>query len=406
MTALNSDLEWDLYDPRDREALPSLLDRVRDLLARYVAFPSDAALTATTLWVLHAHAIEAFESTPRLAALSPEKGSGKTRLLEVLDGIVPAPMHAVNMSSAALFRSTDKTPRPTVLLDECDTYLAPHVAKQHEELRGFVNAGHRRGAVAYRCVGDPSRMQVQEFPAFCAIALAGIGNVPDTILDRSIRLAMKRRAPHEYVEPLRRRKFLPVATALRDQLAAWAAEHLDELANAEPEMPDGLTDRPADVWEPLLAVADVAGEPWATDARNAATDLNAERASADLSLGVSLLRDARNVFVDLDADRVSTARLLDLLHAMDDSPWGDLRGKPIDARFLSKMLRPYGIRPETIRIGEDTPKGYMREHFFDAWERYLPSETPQQGKQPQRNGDSVADVADVAEFRESERWEA
>src|SRR5688500_11001259 len=81
-----------------------LLDEVEQFLTRFVAFPSLEAQAAVALWILHCHAIDAFESTPRLAALSPEKGSGKTRLLEVLALLVPDPMHAVNMSAAALYR--------------------------------------------------------------------------------------------------------------------------------------------------------------------------------------------------------------------------------------------------------------------------------------------------------------
>jgi hypothetical protein len=77
-------------------ATGALLDDVAAFLARFVAFPSDAALTAVTLWVAHAHAIDAFESTPRIAYLSPEPASGKTRALEVSELLVPNPMHAVN----------------------------------------------------------------------------------------------------------------------------------------------------------------------------------------------------------------------------------------------------------------------------------------------------------------------
>lgn len=177
-----------------------LLDDVEAFLARFVAFPSEAARIAVTLWVPHCHSLEAFESTPRLALLSPEKGSGKTRTLEVLDLLVPTPMHTVNMSAAALFRQVaDK--QPTLLMDECDTYLGWRVAQKHEELRGLVNAGHRRGAVAYRVRKES--LKVDEFPAFAAAALAGIGDLPDTIIDRSIVVRMKRRALSEKIAPFR-----------------------------------------------------------------------------------------------------------------------------------------------------------------------------------------------------------
>ena len=123
-------------------------------------------------------------------------------------------MHTVNLSAAALFRKVSEG-RCTLLLDEADTYLGTRVAKDHEDLRGLVNAGHRRGAVAYRCVIDKG-VRVEEFPAFCPVALAGIGDLPDTILDRSVVVAMKRRAPGEHVEPFRHSPGIPwSADALR-----------------------------------------------------------------------------------------------------------------------------------------------------------------------------------------------
>lgn len=344
-----------------------ILDDLADALARYVAFPSPAARDATALWAAHTHCLDAFESTPRLAPLSPEKGSGKTRLLEVLDRLVPHSAHPVNMTPAALFRLVAGS-QATVLMDECDTYFGPRSAKDHEELRGLVNAGHRRGAVAYRCVGP--QQEVRAFPAYAAVALAGIGDLPDTILDRSIVIKMRRRAPHETIEPFRQRHAGPVLAELRERLAAWTKTVTDELADTEPEMPPGLTDRPADVWEPLIAIGDVAGGAWPARARAAAVELNAARQAADPSLGVRLLADLRQVFAV--TDRLWTEDILAVLTKMEEAPWGELRGKPLDARGLAQRLRRYDVRPTTIRIGENLKKGYRAEDLYDAWCRYLP----------------------------------
>jgi hypothetical protein len=370
-----------------------LLDQVAAMLGRYIALPSTAALHAVALWAAHCHAVTAFESTPRLALLSPEKGSGKTRTLEVLELLVPRPMHAVNATAAALFRAVEAH-QPSLLFDEADTYFGPMARGEHEELRGLVNAGHRKGAVAYRCVGDPKNMQVKEFPAYCAVAIAGIGDLPATILDRAILVRMRRRAPAEHVEPFRRRKAAKVADELREALAGWMAAHADQLADAEPEMPPGLVDRPADVWEALLAIADQAGGHWPARARAAALELNAARVEADPSLGVALLRDTRAVFDGADA--LATEELLKRLCALDESPWGDLRGKPLDARGLARRLRPYEVRPANVRDGDEVRKGYRRADLHDAWTRYLPDtpETSATSATPQAS--AVTPVADVA----------
>jgi hypothetical protein len=387
------DRSVDVADEPEGEGA-ELLDQVAAMLGRYIAFPSPATLTAVTLWAAHCHAVAAFESTPRLALLSPEKGSGKTRTLEVLELLVPRPMHAVNATAAALFRAVEAH-QPTLLFDEADTYFGPMARGEHEELRGLVNAGHRKGAVAYRCVGEPARMEVKAFPAFCAVAIAGIGDLPPTILDRAVLVRMRRRAPGEHVEPFRRRKAAKVGDELREALAGWMKAHADQLADAEPEMPAGLVDRPADVWEALLAIADLAGGPCPARSRKAALELNAARVEADPSLGVALLRDTRAVFDEADA--LATEELLKRLCALDESPWGDLRGKPLDARGLARRLKPYEVRPTTIRVGDATPKGYRRQDLADAWTRYLPDtpETSATTETPQAS--AVAPVADVAD---------
>ncbi len=349
----------------------ALLDDVHAFLGRFIAFPSEAASDAVALWVIHTHAVEAFESTPRLALLSPEKGSGKTRTLEVLALIVPTPLHAVNISAAALFRLVaDK--QPTLLLDEADSYLGNVIAKQHEDLRGLINAGHRRGATVYRGEVAGRTVKVVEFPAFAACALAGIGDLPDTILDRSIIIAMKRRAPDEQIEPFRERLVRADAHELRDRIADWAAEHLETLRDAWPDMPDGIADRAADVWEGLIGIGDLAGGDWPERARAAATTINNSRLDRDPSLGVQLLGDCRRIFTAEDAERFSTERLLQGLIDLDESPWADLRGKPLDARGLARRLRKYDVRPGDHRFDDGTRKGYLREDFHDAWRRYLP----------------------------------
>src|SRR3954468_19179364 len=91
---------------RDAErAREQLIDDVSAFLARFVAFPSLHELNAVALWAVHAHALgieECFESTPRLALLSPEPGSGKTRVLEVLELLVHDPLHVLNASAAPI----------------------------------------------------------------------------------------------------------------------------------------------------------------------------------------------------------------------------------------------------------------------------------------------------------------
>src|SRR5574337_214342 len=332
------------------------------------SYPSAHAAVAHALWVAHCHLMDAWESTPRIAFLSPEPGSGKSRALEACELLVPRPVNAVNVSVAYLFRKVgDEDGRPTILYDEVDTVF--NAKGDNEDIRGLLNAGHRKHSVVGRCVVYGKRIETEETPAYCAVALAGLGDLPDTILTRSVVVRMRRRAPTDRIEPYRRRDVEPLAQALHDQIAAWAASVFDRVASARPAFPPGVEDRDADVWEALLAVADAAGGDWPRRARVAAEAMVAQSKQSTPSLGVRLLGDLHAVFGD--RDRMATDAILKALHAMDEAPWADLRGKPLDARGLAHRLRPYGITSKKLRIGAGTAQGYDRADLLDPWSRYL-----------------------------------
>ncbi|MGW2831330.1 DUF3631 domain-containing protein [Streptomyces sp. NPDC001286] len=356
----------------------ALLDEVEAFHRRFNVFPTDAAFVAVALWDAHAHLLDCFDSTPRIAFLSPEPGSGKTRALEIVETLVPQPMTAVNASAAALFRSVSGPDgKPTILFDEIDTVFGPK-AGDNEELRGFLNAGHRRTGVTYRCIGDGGNQTVQAFPSYCAVAVAGLGSLPDTILTRSVIIRMRRRARNEKVEPFRARIHEAEGHKLRDRLAEWTEQARESVMGAWPDMPDGVADRPADVWEPLLAVADAAGGHWPDRAREACLTLvKASRANDKGSLGVRLLTDLRD-HVMVGIDRLPTVAILDRLNALDDAPWADLHGKPFDNRRLSRMLAEYmtadnePITSRNIKAAGSVLKGYYAADLWDAWARYCP----------------------------------
>jgi uncharacterized protein DUF3631 len=352
----------------------ALLDDVHAFLARFISYPSEETHVAHTLWVAHTHLMDTWETTPRIAFLSPEPESGKTRALEIGGLLVPGPVMAVNVSPAYLFRKV-AADAPTILFDEVDTVFVNKTSNgaSTEEVRGLLNAGHRKGAVAGRCVARGQTVETEELPAYCAVALAGIGDLPDTILPRSIIVPMRRRSPKELVEPYRPRLHDPAGHTLRDRLAAWAAGAAPRIT--WPALPDAVQDRQADIWEPLIAVADAAGGRWPDTARVTAVTLVtcSRRSALDASLGVRLLADLHTVF-GVNNVRFTTA-LLEALYACPEAPWLEIRGKPLTDRGLAARLRPYGIKPGLLRINNVVGRGYTRADFRDAWERYLPPES-------------------------------
>ncbi|GGY11549.1 DUF3631 domain-containing protein [Streptomyces anandii] len=385
----------------------ALLNEVEAFHRRFNVFPTEAAYVAVTLWDAHAHLLDCFDSTPRLAFLSPEPGSGKSRALEIVETLTPRAEATVNASPNALFRLVDAAEgRPTLLFDEIDTVFGPK-AGDNEPVRGFLNSGYRRIGTMLRCVGDGANQSVQRFSSFCAVAMAGLGSLPDTILTRSVIIRMRKRAPNEKIEPYRQRINERQGHALRDRLAQWADSVREQVTDAWPELPEGVTDRPADVWEPLLAVADAAGDDWPTRARAACLELvNAAHDNDEASLGVRLLTDLRDK-VFCGADRMPTAVILEMLLDLDDAPWGDVDDKPLNSRMLAKLLSQYvtpankPIKPRGIRTPSGFPKGYYAEDLTDAWTRYCPpppgkSATSATSATPQvSGGEPVADTATV-----------
>ncbi len=366
-----------MTDPLDGAAV---LADVECFLARFIVYPTEHERIAHVLWIAHTWLMECWESTPRIAFLSPEPGSGKSRALEVTEPLVPRPVHAVNTTPAYLFRKvSDEAGPPTILYDEIDTVFGAR-AKDNEDVRGMLNAGHRKGAMAGRCVVRGNVVATEELPAYCAVALAGLDDLPDTLMSRSVVVRMRRRAPGERIEPWRHRVNGPAAEVLAGRLVDWSNEVRELVGTDWPEMPAGVEDRNADIWEALLAVADVAGGDWPGRARVAAVALVADPRGRAPSLGVMLLRDLRSVFKHAGTDRLSTEQVIERLLKLDESPWADLRGKPLDARGLARRLNKYDISPKVIRIGEDTPRGYEATDLVDAWARYLdPTPPPPEG---------------------------
>lgn len=396
-------------EPAELVDTAGLLAQVREFSCRYIVLPGDHFHDAVALWVLHAHAVKAADTSGRLVFKSPEKESGKTRALEVLEALTPAPLNAFNATVPAIFRLLEEE-QATLLFDEVDAIFSPKAAKEHEDVRALLNAGYRRGATVARVAGQGSKMYVKRFPVFAATALAAIGNLPDTIESRAIVVPMRRRAPNESVAQFRRREVESEAGDLRDALSAWAAAYIEQLAEARPEIPERVTDRAADIWEPLLAIADLAGGEWPARGRNAAIELVAGRVDEDQSEGVRLLADTRTAFGDLD--RLPSGTLLSKLNGLDESGWGAWHdGKGMSPRDLARILKRYGIKPKNVRLPDATvPKGYLREDFADAWARYLRDGESATGTEPDgesatgatsRYTDSysktgfVADVTDV-----------
>jgi hypothetical protein len=349
------------------------LSAVSAFVRRYVVM-SDEQLAAVALWTFHTHVFDAAGTTPYLSVTSPEKESGKTLLLEVLEKLVARSWLTGRVTAAVLARKVHAE-KPTLLLDESDAAFNGD-REYAETLRGILNSGYRRSGKASVCVGQGVNISYVDLSTFCPKTIAGIGDLPDTVASRSIPLRLKRKAPDEEVERFYERKVGAEAEPLHQALATLGTYHVDTLAEAEPGLPEELPDRAADCWEPLLAIADLAGGDWPKRARRAAIALSGRGAESDDSIGVQLLADCRPALDEHDC--MFTKDLIAFLRKDEEAPWATWhRGESISPRSLARLLHRFGIRSRTIRIGNETAKGYHREQFEDAWRRYVPpSHTP------------------------------
>jgi putative DNA primase/helicase len=353
---------WRVEPWPERVDVAALIDQIQMRLKRHVVMSDEAAL-AVALWIVFAWAHDAAVHSPILLVSSPEAECGKSTLLGLVNYLVPKGLIIVEVSPAVLFRMIECW-HPTLIVDEADTAF-----KNNPELRAVINAGWTRGAGVPRCKPDTHEPEFFETFGPKAIGLKGL-KVPDTTLSRSIIIEMSRKLPGDKAV-----SFAHVDDAelsnMRRHLARFSVDNMERLRASCPEMPEGFANRLEANWKLLLAIAELCD--LGDRARKAATALS--RRADEASLGVELLRDIRDMFAASNADRLRSDDITNKLAEMADRPWSEMpySGKPITQLQLAKLLKPYGVRPEQVRFGELTFKGYMRQRFETAF-RYIPDE--------------------------------
>lgn len=353
----------------DRTDAAQALDATVTFLSRYVVFARSEQAAAVALWVGHTWLYDQGDTTAYLLIQSPEKRSGKSRLLECLRLICRDAVPMAGASLAALFRIIDER-HPTLLLDEADTIFNKRGSDASEDIRGLLNTGYRRGVPFLRVVGERAKLHVESFDTFAPKAIASLGRLPDTVQDRAVVIALQRRARHETVERFRFRVAELEAATVRE----WWETLADLVLPDEVDVPDALDDRAADSWEPLLALADAAGGDWLARARMAAVVLAGAAEVEDESRSVLVLSDIRDILSEKAAERIPTSELLDALHAVEEHPWAEdyRHGRPLRAEGLAALLRPYGIKAHQMKVAGTNLRGYDADQFTDAFVRYLP----------------------------------
>jgi len=380
-----------------------LLDELAATVRRFVVLPNWGT-EAMALWILHTYAFELRDVSAYVGIESPEKRCGKTTLLGLLSELVNRPIVAANISSPAFFRVIEET-RPTLLIDEADTFL-----QGNDELRGILNSGYAKTTAFVVRVANETKQptgtsgahtdgngasgadvnrksdgtRLARFSSWCPKAVAAIGRLPETLADRCILVRMQRKTVAEKCERLKNLG----GEILRRKCARFIQDHADQIQSAQPSIPEALNDRAADIWEPLFALADLAGSLQSDDINSKSAICNSKQSwgkiARDAALGLtaaqqqshpigSFLVDVMLAFMAAQTEKLFSRDMVTRLIIRELRPWTEmLRGRQLTELKVAQILRGYGIRPRTLWIDGQTAKGYVRSDFEPLFKRYVP----------------------------------
>jgi hypothetical protein len=371
-------LELPLPEPWPKRVVGSaLIKDISDYFTAHAVLPVEGAALVLALWGIHAYCPTNWRYTPRLHITSATKRAGKTRVLRLLKLVTCKAISAESITKAALFRCVAAV-HPTLLFDEADITLA-----DSDDLVAILNGGYEQGGAVLRTVGDEHEPRL--FDTFSPVALAGIGDLPGTLPDRSIRLVMHRALRSERPAKITEATEA-TAERLSRQIMRWVTDHQAELRNTRPDMGD-LINRVEDKWTPLYAIAAVAGGDLPARVVKAMFALTPDDGTTD-SLGEQLLADMRRLFdaatkAGQDASKVviSSSAVVNQLCRIEGRPWDELPpyGRALTTNRLAQLLAPFRVFPRQIGSTNARTRGYQRADFDNAFARHLPAQKAQKG---------------------------
>jgi 5S rRNA maturation endonuclease (ribonuclease M5) len=362
----------------------NLLDEIVKAIQTYIVL-SDHAARSCAVWTVYTFLAEHFLVSPRLCISSPVMGCGKSTLTDIISRLVLRPLKASNATSAAIFRVIEMR-KPCLLIDEGDTFV-----DLDEGLRGILNSGHRHDGAVLRVVGE--ELEPRQFATFSPCSVALIGELPPTLADRSISIGLKRRRPADGNVRSFSLDDVGHLDMLARQSARWARDNAVEIGATKPEMADGIINRARDNWQVLKAIATVAGGEWPRyiDAAAQAAQTRTGEGTSQLE---RLLADIKAVAFGGDDNEVPSAVLVQRLIELEGRPWAEMgkNDKPLTQNKLARLLKHVGVAPEQVGPEDHRVRGYKREQFGEAFERYLSVSQP--SIRPGRDEIGASDISE------------
>ena len=336
----------------------SLADQADDLISKHCIL-TEHERTAIVLWSLSTFGYDNYRIFPRLALISPERRCGKTTTLEVISTLCKMALSSSNLTPATIIRLRALT-ELTLIIDEADTFIK----NAEGDIKGILNSGHNRStATAIRCTGDAVTPTV--FDVWYPIVVASIGALHDTLMDRSLVINLKRKRPTDITAPVPP-NLSDQMLLYRQQALAWFIANEQALKANQIRPHYRGNDRAVDNWVPLFTLVNQMSEYWQQRCLSAYENLVQED---EMELPTRLLHDIRRVWSVWADETIPSQELLNELLKDDTAPWGS---EKLQSGKVARMLAPYNIKPKDIRFGSRVLRGYRRDQFTDAFDRYLP----------------------------------
>lgn len=350
----------------DKELGLKVYLRFKEAYEEYVVLPKGASVAAA-LWSIFTYGYDVFEFAPRLAILSPEPRCGKSTLLSLLGGLVYNPLNASNATGAAIYRAIDRG-KLTLLLDEVDTFINN---PGNNQMVGILNAGHRKNGFVLR-TDSKDYSKIQKIKCYSPVALAGIGNIPHTLQDRSIVISLRRKRPEEKSKILRIAKFESEMVTDKANCQKFMSRNKIKISEICIPTQPFLSDRGNDNWECLFKIAKFISEEVYQEAIQASISLSKGDFGNEESNRCILLRDIKQIFEDRNVDIMEVQELVIRLCELPESPWETYENRGLTPYSLARLLKFFGIQSHQIKKQGINKKRYRQKDFEDAFLRYLP----------------------------------
>lgn len=358
-----------LVSEPDRDHGAALLNETRAFVRRFWAPPSEAALDAFVLWIAHTHAVDGdnrlvFETSPRMFLCSIGPASGKSTALQLMELLSGRGKRIADPTAPSLMALISQE-RASIMIDELDTLMGSGAGGRSTRtvmLEGYAEGGSIARASS-AAPGGHTMMSCFAPMAFAGMRQNFISNPKlDALRTRTIMVLCKPRAHGQTVEPYRRRLHSGQARGLNAALVKWGTRNLNTLTDCWPDPPEGIEDRAAELWEPLLAVGEVVGGEWAERARNACRVLalgEPEQDDDEPSTPVEmLLADMGQIF--MGDERLATRTIVERLLLLPGSAWTRFPNVIAAGKEIAAMLEPRGVTPRPVKLDGTTVRGYDR----------------------------------------------